>query len=158
MSRAKVHVDELLRLPFPLPEELADPHAARLIVREVAKLVTNATEKARGDFVDREALVRKTQTAAEKLVEEYFDIDPIERLLIADTNRIIIPSVYSDGLPDAMSSEGEVFGTSRLMESAMRWHARPVDHLVVSLMNEVADWCGDGERNDDVTVLAVEVR
>lgn len=93
VTRAEVHVDELLRLPFPLPEEMSDPPASRQIICEVAKLVTNATERAKGVLVDREALVRKTQAAAEKLVEEYFDIDPIERLLIADTNRIIIPSV-----------------------------------------------------------------
>lgn len=89
VTRAEVHVDELLRLPFPLPDDDASWH----IVRTVAKLVTEATEKAQGEFVDREALVRRTQVAAEKLVEEYFDIDPIERLLIADTNRVIIPSV-----------------------------------------------------------------
>ena len=93
VSRQKVHGDELLRLPFPLPEQTTNARESLRIIHAVANLVSDATEESKGDLVDREALVRKTQTAAEKLVEEYFDIDPIERLLIADTNRIIIPSV-----------------------------------------------------------------
>lgn len=93
MSRARIDVNDLFRLPFPLPEQTNNLRESVRLVREVARLVAIAKEEAKGDFVDRAALVRKTQNAAEKLVEEYFDIDPIERLLIADTNRIIIPSV-----------------------------------------------------------------
>lgn len=92
VTRAEVHVDELLRLPFPLPDDTSNPDLAWNIVRSVAKLVRDTTKKAQAALVDREGLVRKTQAAAEKLIEEYFDIDPIERQLIADTNRIIIPS------------------------------------------------------------------
>src|SRR5262249_36212653 len=33
------------------------------------------------------------QAAAERLVEEYFDIDPIEKMMIEDTDTVIIPSV-----------------------------------------------------------------
>ena len=35
----------------------------------------------------------KPVITTEKLVEEYFDVDDIERMLIADTDTIIIPSV-----------------------------------------------------------------
>jgi hypothetical protein len=62
-------------------------------VRQVSKLVANAAEKAKDTLIHRESLVRETQAEAEKLVEEYFDIDPVERMLIEDTNRVIIPSV-----------------------------------------------------------------
>ena len=34
VSRAKVHVEELLRIPFPLPEQSHDPKRCRAIVRE----------------------------------------------------------------------------------------------------------------------------
>ncbi len=35
----------------------------------------------------------RTQESVDKLIEEYFDIDDVERMLIADTAKIIIPSV-----------------------------------------------------------------
>ena len=93
VSRARIDVNDLLRLPFPLPEQTTNSRESVRLIKEVASLIANAREESKADFVDREALVRKTQAAAEKLVEAYFDVDPIERLLIADTNRIIIPSV-----------------------------------------------------------------
>ena len=45
--------------------------------------------------------MRRTQESIGKLIEEYFDIDDIERMLIADTAKIIIPSVRpSRGKPN----------------------------------------------------------
>ena len=65
--------------------------------------------------------------------------------------------MYSDGLPDAMSGEGEVFGAARLLELVTRLGSSPLDNMVQILMNEIAEWRCDGERNDDVTILAVDV-
>ena len=93
VSRAKVHVDELLRLPFPWPDQTVDPQASWQIVRKVARLISDAAERAKADMANRDGIVRKTQAAAEKLVETYFDIDDIERMLIADTMEVIVPSV-----------------------------------------------------------------
>jgi hypothetical protein len=104
VSRAKIHVEELLRLPLPLPEQAHDPKRCRCIVREVAKAVTEAAERSKTAFTDRDGIVRQTQQAVEKLVEEYFDIDEIERMLIADTARLVIPSVRpSRSRPDVPS-------------------------------------------------------
>ena len=89
----EVHVEELLRLPFPLPEDTHNPKCCHAIVREVAAAVMKATEEASGVLADREGIVRRTQEFVGKLIEEYFDIDEIERMLIADTAQIIIPSV-----------------------------------------------------------------
>lgn len=93
VSRAEVHVEELLRLPFPLPDDTHDPERCRVIVHEIATAVTNAASEASGGFSDRESVVRRTQNSINKLIEEYFDIDDVERMLIADTTSIIIPSV-----------------------------------------------------------------
>lgn len=93
VSRAEVHVEELLRAPFPLPEETQNPKRCRAIVSEVAAAVTKASKEASRDRADREGIVRRTQKAVGKRIDEYFDIDDIERMLIADTAKIIIPSV-----------------------------------------------------------------
>jgi len=93
VSRAEVHVEELLRLPFPMPDETHNPKGCKAIIREVADAVTKAAKNASRDLADRETIVRLTQESVSKLIEEYFDIDEIERMLIADTTKIIIPSV-----------------------------------------------------------------
>jgi hypothetical protein len=101
VSRAEVHVEELLRLPFPLPDDTHNPKRCQAIVREVTATVMKAAEEASRNFADREGIVRRTQEFVGKLIEEYFDIDDIERMLIIDTAEIIIPSVRpSRGKPN----------------------------------------------------------
>jgi hypothetical protein len=53
-------------------------------------LLLQAAKEASRDFADREGIVRHAQDRANKFIEEYFDIDEIERMLIADTIQIII--------------------------------------------------------------------
>ncbi len=93
VSRSEVHGDELLRLPFPLPNQAHNPTRCRRIVQDVARVVSDASQRAMGHFTDRDGIARQAAATAESLVEEYFDIDDIERALIADTRHIIIPSI-----------------------------------------------------------------
>jgi hypothetical protein len=93
VSRAEVHGEELLRLPFPLPGQGYDPKRCHSIVREVAQIIAEAANRAQEAVLGRDDIVAQAVTATEKLVEEYFDVDDIERMLIADTDTIIISSV-----------------------------------------------------------------
>jgi hypothetical protein len=92
VSRQKVHVEELLRLPFPLPDTLSNPARAKQIVDEVARIVQSAARAAQKPLVDREALVSTAQADIEPVIYEYFDILPTERVLVEDTVQIAIPS------------------------------------------------------------------
>lgn len=92
VSRQEVHVEELLRLPFPMPDTTHDPVRAREVVEEVARLVHAAMRDAQKPLVDRDSVVDATQAAVEPLVYEYFDVLPTERLLVEDTVRLSIPS------------------------------------------------------------------
>ena len=92
IGRQRVGVDELLRLPFPLPEALPDPPRARRIIKEVVDIVTKAVAEADDPFIDRETLVETAGDSIETLMDEYFDILSFERTLIDDTVRVIIPS------------------------------------------------------------------
>lgn len=92
VSRARVDVEELLRLPFPLPDDTRDPKRCQAIVREIAATVLKAAEEVSHVLSDREGIVCRTQESVGRLIEEYFDIDDIERMLITDTARVIIPS------------------------------------------------------------------
>jgi hypothetical protein len=81
-----------LRLPFPTPEQQADPQRAWQIVHEVAKIVGEASLAADADLVDRCGIVQDAATRIEPLIEEYFDVLAPDKLLIEDTVNIIIPS------------------------------------------------------------------
>ena len=75
------------------PNRATTPKRCRSIVQEVAQVVTEAANRAKEAVIGRDEIVAQAITATEKLVEEYFDVDDIERMLIADTDTIIIPSV-----------------------------------------------------------------
>ena len=104
ISRQRVGVDELLRLPFPLPEALPDPQRARRIVKEVADIVTEAMAAADDPFIDRKALVKTARGSIETLMDEYFDVLSFERILIDDTVRVIIPSAPPHKEPAARAN------------------------------------------------------
>jgi hypothetical protein len=92
VSRSEVHLEELLELPFPLPEQTPRPSRAGEIVATVAACVREAMAEASRPLTDRQGIVREAQAAIEPLLFEYFDLDDVEKVLVQDTNRVIIPS------------------------------------------------------------------
>jgi len=92
VSRAKIHVTELLRLPFPLPGNEYIPERSSEIVREVAALVSEITSRADNESRGRPHLAEMSR-AVEELILEYFDVSTSERMLLADTERLAIKSV-----------------------------------------------------------------
>lgn len=92
VSRNEVLDRELLRLPFPLPVETADPDRAKQIIEQVANLVLSAIQSAADLWRNRADLVDSTQRTIEPLIFEYFDILPSEQILIENTIKITIPS------------------------------------------------------------------
>ena len=93
MYRPEGHVEEVLRLPFPLPEQHRDPKRGRAIVAKVADIVGSASQQVHDNFILRSQVVHSASTAIEALVNEYFDIQSLEKILIEDTHTVIIPSV-----------------------------------------------------------------
>ena len=76
-----------------LPDQGHDPKRCHSIVREVAQIIAEAANRTQEAVIGRDDIIAQAITATEKLVEEYFDVDDIERMLIADTDTIIIHSV-----------------------------------------------------------------
>ncbi|WP_237722857.1 HsdM family class I SAM-dependent methyltransferase [Singulisphaera acidiphila] len=93
ISRPRVTVEELLRAPFPLPKDHPDPATATRIVDEIAAIVTEAARRTDPLMTDREGIVRNATLKLEPLVNQYFDIHPMEKALIEDTADITIPSI-----------------------------------------------------------------
>ncbi len=91
--RPEVHVDELLRVPFPLPSQQSNPGRCQEIVNEVANKVEAALAASTDRFLDRDNQLLAATNAIEPLIYEYFDVLPMEAALIDDTLKIIEPSI-----------------------------------------------------------------
>lgn len=85
---------DLLRTPFVLPEHTRFPERASEIVAEVARrLIGERTALySVGDSKRFRRSVQLFQAKVNPLFEEYFDLDDVERMLIADTIEVSIPS------------------------------------------------------------------
>jgi hypothetical protein len=79
-------------MPFPLSADTENPTRATAIVKEVSAILSAAAKLAATAQRGREQIIEAAQSAAEPLVQEYLDIDEVERLLIRDTDTVIIPS------------------------------------------------------------------
>lgn len=93
IERAEVEVAELLKVPFPLPQQLKSPKEARRLIATVVKKVDGFVRSERAVLTDREGEVRRLQTDCDALLYEYFDIIDVERVLIEDTSNVIIQSI-----------------------------------------------------------------
>jgi len=92
VERDKVHLEELLRIPFPLPEDTPDPGKARTAVRDVASLMSHGLKRLQAPLVNRSSIVEPLLDKIRPYIYQYFDIDELEEILIEDTNRVSIPS------------------------------------------------------------------
>ena len=61
--------------------------------------------------------------------------------------------MYTDGLYEAETPEGEEFGEDRLLVAAGRHSGLSLDELFPSLIKEAGDFAGDGGFNDDVCLV-----
>jgi hypothetical protein len=103
-----VEVAELLRTPFPLPDQTQFPDQAKMVVKTIAKKVDAFSRRTVAILEDRKQLVRELQAECDALVYDYFGIGDVERALIEDTVSIcmqsILPPRASANLPTLRES------------------------------------------------------
>ena len=133
--RPEVHVNEVLRLPLPLPDQLDDPQQGLRIVEEVCRILDAAYREADESFFNRANSVAWASARIEPLVNEYFSIYPSEKVLIADTVGIVAPSAQPrpkqkavPGLAIGTEAQGGTY-TERLCKTLNEW-ARPSGYSV----------------------------
>ena len=93
IARPVVRVQELQRLPMPFPDQQSSPERCWEIVKKVSKIIQSAKSEAESNVLGRANAVESATAKIEPLIEEYFNIQPLEKLLIEDTINIIIPSI-----------------------------------------------------------------
>ena len=91
--RPEVHDKELLQIPFPIPDQMPNPARSWELVREIAGLVMQAANETTSNFLLRQDRIQRASTAIEPLINEYFDVLPMEAALIEDTMKVTMPSI-----------------------------------------------------------------
>jgi len=64
--------------------------------------------------------------------------------------------LYTDGVPDATNSEGEDFGTDRLVDTIAQFGELPLEGSLDAIMDQIRNWAGEESIHDDATILGVE--
>ena len=66
--------------------------------------------------------------------------------------------LLTDGIDEAMRSDGECFGTARALEVVRQNRARPLTELVQLLCQSARDFTAPDSQNDDLTVVLIRVQ
>lgn len=93
MYRPEGHVEEVLRLPVPFPDEFKDYSKRNEIIDEVARIIVEQTKRTTESFILRTNAIADASAKIEPLIESYFDIQPNEQILLSDTLNVVIPSI-----------------------------------------------------------------
>lgn len=64
--------------------------------------------------------------------------------------------IHSDGIPEALGADGELFGVGRTLEILDEGRGLALDEALGALSAAVDGWTGAGERTDDQSVLGIE--
>ncbi|OLP16962.1 hypothetical protein BST81_18435 [Leptolyngbya sp. 'hensonii'] len=91
-ERDKTHEEELLRMPFPFPEDTFSPVESREILREVSFAFTQVRRAISHNFLERSNVIEKAKHDLLAHVYRYYQIDELEQILINDTVNCWIPS------------------------------------------------------------------
>ena len=94
IERDIARLEEILELPFPLPEDMKDPKRSEFILRSCAQQLRKLRAELLKpkNLLKREALVQTAQQELYEFICEYFEICEWERYLIQDTVELFRPS------------------------------------------------------------------
>lgn len=150
-DRPKVHQAELLRLPFPAPNDMVDPERSRSAADTLAGIVEKQSRSS-DQRIDRLSSEIEVLEEIDNLAYEFFCVSDEERVLVEDTVEHTIPAVQPNrgSFPQSWRSS---------TQGDRRTYAR-------TLADNLADWlegdCGIGTRlvarNDDLAILRLSLR
>jgi sigma-B regulation protein RsbU (phosphoserine phosphatase) len=78
---------------------------------------------------------------------------PETQMTLAPGDRLF---VYSDGVTDCVSGDGEPFGDDRLMDAIRRTATLSLGSAVDAIRNELRSFCASSRFGDDVSLLVIE--
>ena len=150
-DRPKVHQAELLRLPFPVPDDTPEPERSRSAADALIAMIEQRV-RSTGPSFENDSSKRDVLEEVDGLAYEFFCLSDEERILVEDTVQHVIPAVqpHRGGFP-------EIWRAST--QDDRRAYAR-------TLADNLGDWfegdCSIGTRlvarNDDLAVLRLSLR
>ena len=149
-ERPEVQQEELLRLPFPVPDDMPDRERSRSAADALVAMVEQRVRSA-GPSFDIEANERDVLEEIDGLTYEFFCLSEGERILVEDTVERIIPAVQP-----SRGAAPEIWRAST--PSDRRAYAR-------TLVDNLVDWfegdCSIGTRlvacNGDLAILRLSL-
>jgi hypothetical protein len=139
VERGKVHFEELLQIPFPLPEQTKNPARSWEIVKKIEAIMCGFSEElstSEAVFKEPDDLRKTAVKEMTKLVYRYFDLSRWEQMLVEDTDKIFEPSSTPTKLVgviptlDDSTPEGRQAYADILCQTLNRW-AKRSGHSVV---------------------------
>lgn len=76
-----------------------------------------------------------------------------ERVFLTPGDRVFL---YTDGITEAMNTQGELFGTKRLYKALEKHSRLDGEKLIESVRAEVKAFAGEAEQSDDITMLLLD--
>lgn len=92
VERNDIHLDEMLRCPFPLPDDTVNPAKSWDIVRKVATRIMDAKERVEENVLGRQNEIESAKSDITEWVFDYYGLRSWERVLVEDTVKIYEPS------------------------------------------------------------------
>ena len=65
--------------------------------------------------------------------------------------------LLSDGMPELINSDGEMFGYERISEHLKQMASYPSDKIIDHLKKSGSDWVDDKDPEDDVTFVVIKI-
>ena len=65
--------------------------------------------------------------------------------------------VYTDGVPEATNSHGEMYGTERLVNDINKYKDCTPKEILQSIHSDVDSFVGDADQFDDLTMMAIKL-
>ncbi len=91
-ERDTTHESELLRFPFPFPEDVYIPKESEKIISEVSSILGQLKNQLEKTIVGRDEIIKQTKRELLSYIYRYYQIDELEQILINDTVNCWIPS------------------------------------------------------------------
>ena len=172
-ERPKVHQDQLLDLPFPMPEDTPEEERSDTAAKALVDLIDEATE-ALDVEIEPPDLLPSLIERLDRLVYDYFCLSDVEIMVVEDTIEYIVPGlqpkrrnvpkIWWPTQPHQRRQYAEVLGRALAdwMESATRISVALVacdsDYAVLRLrLSSSADWAEYSETGGDVGACLAQV-
>jgi hypothetical protein len=132
IERDIARLEEILELPFPLPEDTLDPQRSEKILRSAAQRLRKLHKELQKqeNLLGRDSLIQDAQAELYKHVCDYFEICEWEQHLIRDTVEIFRPS----STPSSLDSDTLFTARPSIPEQRMAY--------AETLVKTFRDWSG----------------